>query len=67
MAGLLLGVPIAIGGRSLAATLIQDLPIHSGAPFALATLAIIAVALLASYVPARRATRVDPLEAVRHE
>jgi predicted permease len=67
MAGLLLGVPIAIWGRSLAATLIQDLPIHSGAPFALATLAIIAVALLASYVPARRATRVDPLEAVRHE
>ncbi|HYL38668.1 MAG TPA: ABC transporter permease [Bryobacteraceae bacterium] len=67
MAGLVLGVPLSIWGRSLAATLIPDLPIQTAAPFAVAAVGIMAVALLASYVPARRAARVAPLEAVRHE
>jgi putative ABC transport system permease protein len=67
MAGLLLGAPMAIWGRSLAATLIQDLPIQTTAPLAVATAGIIVIAFMASYVPARRAARVDPVEAVRHE
>ncbi len=67
MAGLLLGVPLAIWGRSLAAALIQDLPVQTAAPLAVATVGIVVIAFLASYVPARRAARVDPVEAVRHE
>jgi putative ABC transport system permease protein len=67
MAGLLLGVPLAIWGRSLASALIQDLPVQTAAPLAVATVGIVVIAFLASYVPARRAARVDPVEAVRHE
>jgi putative ABC transport system permease protein len=66
-AGLLIGAPVAFWARRLAVNLIQDLPVRSIVPIAFGLVAMIAVALLAAYLPARRAARVDPMQALRCE
>jgi ABC-type antimicrobial peptide transport system permease subunit len=66
-AGLVIGSFMVFWGRPMAARLVQGLKPEGSVPLAIAGGTIAAVALLASYVPARRATRVDPMVALRHE
>jgi ABC-type antimicrobial peptide transport system permease subunit len=65
--GALLGGLGAYGVSRLLIALIPSLPTRDPLTLALTSLALIAVALLACYIPARRATRVDPLVALRSE
>jgi len=69
--GLAAGVAAALVGVRASAHLISDLLFGltavDAANIAAAGLLMITVALVACFLPARRATRIDPLAAIRHE
>jgi ABC-type antimicrobial peptide transport system permease subunit len=67
VAGLAIGIPIALLSKRFAASVMEDLPIGNPVPIAIGAAAMLAVALLAAYLPARRAAGVDPMVALRHE
>jgi predicted permease len=66
-AGLAAGAALALWSRPLVASLVQDLKPDGSTALVLGGAAMVAVALLAASVPMRRATRVDPMVALRHE
>jgi ABC-type antimicrobial peptide transport system permease subunit len=65
--GSVLGGIGAYAVSRLLISLIPSLPTRDPLMLVLAGLALIAVALVACFIPARRATRVDPLVALRSE
>jgi putative ABC transport system permease protein len=65
--GLAIGVPAALAlTRALSSVLFGVVRIDTPV-FALFTLLLALVAALAAYIPARRATQVDPMDALRYE
>jgi ABC-type antimicrobial peptide transport system permease subunit len=65
LAGLVLGVGAAFFLTSLMATQLHDVAPRDLTTFTGVPLLMVLVALVASYIPAWRATRVDPLVALR--
>jgi putative ABC transport system permease protein len=67
LAGILVGLAASFGLTRLIATLLYGVTPTDAFTFASVTALLVSIALFACWLPALRASRVDPLEALRHE
>jgi len=65
--GVLVGVPAAIALTRVVKSQLYGIDAHDPGTLLLATLGLVAVACAAGYIPALRASRVDPMRALRYE
>jgi ABC-type antimicrobial peptide transport system permease subunit len=67
VAGLAIGIPAAFGGSRLLLSMLFALSSLDPLSMTISILLMLTVAAIAGYIPARRATRVDPMVALRYE
>ena len=67
VAGLLAGACLAVGGSCLLRKILYGLATVDGVSYVVVSVAFLGIALLAAYFPSRRATKVDPVVALRCE
>ena len=65
--GVMIGLALALASSRLVESLLFGIKPNDPLAIGLSMAALIAVALFAGYLPARRATRIDPMAALRHE
>jgi predicted permease len=65
--GLAVSVPIALGTSKLIQSFLFEMKPNDPGVLALAVVTLLSAALVASYGPARRASRINPINALRHE
>ncbi len=65
--GLAISVPATLGASQLVKSFLFETQPNDPGTLALAGVVLLGAAILAGYVPARRASRIDPLAALRHE
>jgi ABC-type antimicrobial peptide transport system permease subunit len=67
MIGVLVGTALALALSRVIAGVLYEVSATDAATFLLAPLVLLSIATVACFIPARRATRVDPIVALRAE
>lgn len=65
--GIVVDIPAALGIGRLVSSQLFGLSPRDPITLTLATVLLLSACILASYLPARRAARIDPMVALRHE